>query len=153
MFDIIPAVHIHDNDLQLYVRGRLASERISAVDSHLLECETCRERLSQYIGLRLTLPVKGKLKSEENDKRSEPRFATGDDAIVQELHPLSLDRQKVRIADISNNGLSILAPKSLLPGTIVQIRMERTVGLGKVQNCSARKDEGYRIGLRLQDEF
>ena len=24
MFDIIPAVHIHDNDLQLYVRGRFA---------------------------------------------------------------------------------------------------------------------------------
>ncbi len=36
------------------------------------------------------------------------RFGTGDDTIFQELNPLSLDRQKVKIADISKNGLGIL---------------------------------------------
>lgn len=53
---------------------------------------------------------------------SEPRFSTGDDAIFQELSPLSLDRQEVRIVDVSRNGLRVPAAKSVFLGTIVQIQ-------------------------------
>src|SRR6266478_668872 len=103
MLDILSTVHARDDDLELYVRGRLEQEHISTVESHLLECQTCRERLSQCIGLQLILHVTGKTKSEEKYERSEPRFSTGDDAIFQELSPLSLDRHKVKIVDISKN--------------------------------------------------
>jgi len=69
--------------------------------------------------------------------------------MLQELSPLSLDRQKVKIVDISKNGLGILAPKSVLPGTIVQVRINTAVELGEVRHCSTRDDNGYRIGLRF----
>jgi hypothetical protein len=151
--DIRSTVHSHDDDLELYVRGRLDPEHISAVESHLSECQTCRERLSQCIGLRLSLHLTGKTKSEEKYERCEPRFSTGDDAIFQELHPLSLDRQRVKIVDVSKNGLGILTPKSILAGTIVQVRIGGTVELGEVRHCSAWGDKGYRIGLRLDDAF
>jgi hypothetical protein len=146
-------VHVHEDDLEIYVRGRLEPEHTSAVEYHLLECQACRKRLSQCIGLQLTIHPTGKTKSKEEYERSELRFSTGDDAIFQELNPLSLDRQKVKIADISKNGLGILGPKSVMVGTIVQVRIKSTVELGEVRHCSARGDQGYRIGLRLHSLF
>jgi len=46
-------VHIHEDDLELYNGGRLELERILAVERHLSDCQTCRERLSQCIGVPL----------------------------------------------------------------------------------------------------
>ena len=153
MPDIRSTVHTYDDDLEMYVRGRLETEHSSAVESHLLECQTCRERLSQCIGMQLVLHPTGKTKSEGKDERSEPRFSTGDEAIFQELCPLSLDRQKVQIVDISKNGLGIIAPKPVMVGTIAQVRIRDTVELGEARHCSALGDQGYRIGLRLHNEF
>jgi len=99
--------------------------------------------------MQLNLHPSRKTKSEEKYERSEPRFSSGDYAIFQELNPLSLDRQKVQIVDLSKNGLGIVAPKSVFPGTIVQVRIESHVELGEVRHCSAWGDKGYRIGLRL----
>src|SRR5258705_13207379 len=118
MPDIRNAVHAHDDDLELYVRGRLERERISEVEPHLLECQTCRERLSQCIGSPLILHAVGKAKLKEKHERSEPRFSIGDHAILQELSPLSLDCQTVKIVDTSKNGLGIVSPKSVLLGTV-----------------------------------
>jgi hypothetical protein len=91
----------------------------------------------------------GKTKSGTGpEKRADPRFGAGDSAIVQEISPLSLERHAVQIVDVSKNGLGILGPRSLMPGTVVQIRIKDKVELGEVRHCSA-KDRGYRIGLRL----
>ena len=142
-------VHAFDDDLTLYIRGRLEPERLSAIDAHLFDCEICRERLSRCIGSRLILHLIGGAKTDEKRERSEPRFNTGSEAMLQELSPLSLERQEVQIVDISKHGLGILAPKAVSPGTIVQVRINTTVELGEVRHCSARDDNGYRIGLRF----
>jgi hypothetical protein len=149
MSDIQNPVHASDDDLVLYIQGRLEPERLSAIDPHLFDCHSCRERLSRSIGSQLTLHLVGKAKTDEMRERSEPRFNTGSEATVQKLSPLSLDRQKVKIMDISKNGLGILAPKAVMPGTIVQIRLNTVVELGEVRHCSACDDNGYRIGLRF----
>ena len=143
------AIHAHEDDLELYTRGRLEPRHISTVESHLIECATCQERLSQCVGL-LAAHLTGFTKPQKNSKRSEPRFKAGDDAVLQEISPLSLDRQKVEIVDISRKGLGLLAPKPIFPGTIVQIRIKNSVELGEVRHCSACEENGYRIGLRLQ---
>jgi anti-sigma factor RsiW len=46
-------VHIHEDDLELYNGGRLEPERIRAVERHLSDRQTCRERLSQCVGVPL----------------------------------------------------------------------------------------------------
>ena len=145
--------HAHQDDLELYARGQLEPGHTSAVESHLLECQTCRERLSQYIGMQLKLHPSRKSESKDQDQRSELRFSTGDEAIFQELNPLSLDRQEVKIVDVSRNGLGIVAPKPVLPGTIVQVRIKSNVELGEVRHCSGSGDNGYRIGLKLHHHF
>jgi hypothetical protein len=147
------AVHAHEDDLELYARGRLEPGRTLTVESHLTECHNCRERLTQCIGVQLNVHATGKAKSSEKYVRSEPRFRAGDEAIFQELSPLCLDRQKVTIVDISKQGLGILAPKSALPGTIARLRIGNTVELGEVRHCSPWGADGYRIGLRRQTLF
>ena len=50
---MLHTVHIHEDDLELYNGGRLETERILAVERHLSNCQTCRERLSQCVGVPL----------------------------------------------------------------------------------------------------
>jgi anti-sigma factor RsiW len=40
-------LHIHEDNLERYYGGRLEPERILAVERHLSDCQTCRERLHQ----------------------------------------------------------------------------------------------------------
>ena len=151
MLDIRSAVHIHEDDLELYLCGRLESERTSSVEQHLLECNACRECMSACLGLQIVLHrLPGK--SESAQKRSEPRFSAEGEATLQEIHPLSLDREKVMIVNISKNGLGILSPKAILPGTVVQLRINNHVELANVRYCSALGGDCFRLGLRLHDE-
>jgi len=144
--------HLHEDDLELYLRGGLEPERAPITESHLLECESCRQLLSECLGQRLALHAIKTPKSAASQKRSEPRFDTAGEGTVQELHPLSLDRQKIKIVNMSKNGLGIVVPRAILPGTIVQLRIKGTVELGNVRYCSTLGDDGFRVGLRLHDE-
>ena len=141
--------HTTGNDLEMYVHGKMLLRQASLVDAHLLKCPTCREHLSTHIGMQVADCALGKAKSDQTNRRSEPRFHTGNDAIIQEANPLSLDRQMVKIVDISKNGIGILARHPVFPGTLVQIRVMKAVELGEVRHCSAVGVKGYRIGLRL----
>jgi predicted anti-sigma-YlaC factor YlaD len=142
----------HDDDLELYLGGRLHSERTASVEQHLLECNICRERLSECVGHRLSLYLLQQTEPEQTQKRSEPRFSTEGEATVQEIHPLSLERHKVKVVNVSKSGLGILSPKAIFPGTIVQLRIQDSIELGNVRYCSASGDDGFRIGLRLHGE-
>jgi anti-sigma factor RsiW len=146
------APHIHDDDLTIYVRGGLASKSIPALESHLLECEICQEALSLCVGVQLRVRCTGKQSQvhSRSEPRSEPRFETKDEAILQQLHPLSFERQKVKVIDVSRNGLGLLAAAPVFPGTIVQVRVGAAVELAEVRHCAERGDDGYRVGLRLQ---
>jgi len=152
MLNISSVVHIHEDDLALYLRGRLESEHIWSVEQHLLECNLCRECLSICLGHQVALHLLQRTKPEPAQKRSEPRFSAEGEAILQEIHPLSLDRQKVMIVNISKNGLGILSPKAIFPGTVVQLRINGIVELGTVRYCSTSSDDGFRVGLRLHVE-
>ncbi len=68
---------------------------------------------------------------------------------MQSLSPLSLDRHKVKIVDISKNGLGIVAANAVVPGTIMQVRINTAVELGEVRYCSACDGNEHRIGLRF----
>jgi hypothetical protein len=153
MFDIWNTVHCHEEDLGMYVGGRTGAEHTSTVESHLVVCQTCRERLYQNIGCQIIFRPTGETKVKENYERSQPRFSVGDDAVFQEINPLSVDRHKIKIVDVSRDGLGILSPKSVFAGTIVQVRIKSTIELGEVRHCSTLGGRGYRIGLRLHIGF
>jgi hypothetical protein len=149
MSNIPTLVHASYDDLVRYIQGRLEPKRLAVIDPHLLDCDICRERLSLGIGSQIMLHLVEKAKADRRRERSEPRFSTGSEAIVQNLSPLSLDRQEVKIVDISKKGLGILASKDALPGTIMQVRINTAVELAEVRHCSPCEGGGYRIGLRF----
>lgn len=151
MLDMRSAIHVHEDDLELYLRGRLEFERTSFVEHHLLECSTCRECLIACLGNQVALRHLQR-KSASEQKRFRSCFRTEGDAMLQEIHPLSLDRQKVMITNNSKSGPVILSPKAILSGTVVQLRTKDSVELGHVRYCSANHGQGFRIGLRLHDE-
>jgi hypothetical protein len=147
-----PAVdlkHLHDEDLENYVRGRLGARHAATAEAHLLECEHCRVRVGLFVGLHLRLQFTGTPKPAKQHKRSEPRFVTGDEAVIRELHPLCFENHRARITDVSTHGLGIQVMKPVLPGTIVQVRIGTAVELGEVRHCHPQGEHGYRIGLRL----
>ena len=144
MADLQNSIHLHEDDLELYIRGRLEPRHTSTLESHLLGCEECQERFSQSLGLRQAYHPIGR-----QNHRSEPRFSAGDEAVLQELHPLCVDRWKVKIVDVSRNGLGLVAPKAIMPGTLVRVRIKDSVELGEVRHCQERAPNEYRIGLRL----
>ena len=84
------AVHVHEDDLELYLGGGLEPGRIPIAESHLMECESCRELLADCIGQRIAIHMAKGPKSNAGQKRGEPRSSTESEAILQELHPLSL---------------------------------------------------------------
>ena len=151
MLDTQTTVHLHEDDLELYLRGQLESERLTSTERHLLGCKICRLQLSNCLGQRLALQIVAGPQTDTTHKRSEPRFDTEGEGTLQELHPLSLERHRVRIVNVSKNGLGLVSLKAVLPGTIVQLRIKDVVELANVRYCSA-SDEGYRIGLRLHGE-
>ena len=144
MLDRKDAAHVHEDDLELYLRGRLEPGRITPVESHLAECQICQELLADCLGLRLDFPPTPRTATES-------RFSVEGEGILQELHPLSLARQKVKIVNVSRNELAILSPKAIYPGTIVQLRIKDTVQLANVRYCLFSVD-GFRIGLWLRGE-
>ena len=153
MLELQDANHAQEDDLKMYIHGRLDTVHGFLVGHHLLGCHSCREYLSVCIDLEHMPNPMGKAKSDQTNRRSEPRFTIGDQLDYQELSPFSVDRQKATILDISVNGVGILAPNPVLSGTIVQVRLLNTVELGQVRHCSAFGEKDYRIGLRLHDGF
>jgi hypothetical protein len=63
--------------------------------------------------------------------------------------PVSLDRRKIRVMNVSKNGLGLVTSTFVSPGTIVQLRVGNTLEVGEVRHCLARGGE-YYTGLRLQ---
>jgi len=152
MLGINAISHLHDDDLELYLRGRLEPERLPSTEYHLQECKVCRSRLSKCVGHQLSLRPVSQAKTHTEQKRSEPRFATEGEGTLQEIHPISFDRHKVRVVNVSKNGIGILSSKAILPGTIVQLRINDILTLGNVRHCSALKGAEFLIGLRLHGE-
>jgi hypothetical protein len=152
MLDTKAVVHIHEDGLELYARGRLEPKLLPVIENHLFACEICQKSLADCLRQGLSLRLIRGSKTEETQKRGEPRFKTDGEATLQELHPLSTERHKVKIVNISKSGLGILSPIAIFPGTIVQLRINKTVEIGNVRYCSASRDDAFLIGLQLHGE-
>jgi hypothetical protein len=110
MLNIKAAVHLHEDDLELYLRGRVELERLLFIEGHLSQCAFCRLELSNCLRQRLTLQMVPAPRTDTTQKRSEPRFGTEGEGTLQELHPLSLDRHRVKVINVSPNGIGLSSP-------------------------------------------
>lgn len=143
-------MHIPDEDLKSYVFGRLAEGRSCTVACHLAGCETCEIRFAEAVRFARQVTAIGQDVEGSQERRRDHRFPTNEGASMQPLVPLSIERSRVRILDVSRNGMKLASPVFLQPGTVVQVRTEGSVALGEVRYCLLVRTE-FQIGVRLDE--
>ena len=86
--------------------------------------------------------------------RSEIRVGEDSPARVKVLDPMtSLGPSfHARVANKSSKGLKLRVPRSVLPGSVVQIRFGDGIVLGEVKYCIPVEDE-FDIGICLKEDW
>jgi hypothetical protein len=88
------------------------------------------------------------------ERRSEVRAAEDSAARIKVLDPMvSLGPSfQGRVVDTSIKGLKVRVPRSILQGSIVQVRFQDRIVLGKVKYCLPVEGE-FHIGVRLSEQW
>jgi len=148
-------MHVAEQDLELYVMGRLPEDQTAAIAEHTLECEACAELLAdarrfvqQMRGLTQEMPAGER----QIERRRSPRIPTSDPGRLRVLHPAAVESEEVLILDTSRDGLKLAVSRLLEPGTLVQIRLRDFIVLAEVRHCNS-SGETYHAGVRIEDIF
>lgn len=142
--------HAPDDDLQLYILGRLSAAQVDVLEHHLSDCLECKDRLAstaRFVARIVALKRDGP----HSDKRAHPRFRTTDTGFLRCLAPLLPQRWRIQIVDVSGNGLGLLVPTRLSVGALVQVHIGDTFVLGDVRYCTQIGENQFRTGVRIQD--
>jgi hypothetical protein len=88
------------------------------------------------------------------ERRGEVRVAEDSPARIKVLDPMvSLGPSfQARVVNTSSNGLKVRAPRSILQGSVVQVRFQGRIVLGKVKHCTPVENE-FDIGVRLKENW
>jgi len=88
------------------------------------------------------------------ERRSEARVAEDSPARVKVLDPMvSLGPSfQGRVVDTSCKGLKICAPRSILQGSVVQVRYRDRIVLAQVKYCLQAGDE-FHVGVRFKEDW
>jgi hypothetical protein len=146
-------MHVLDEDIELYLLGRLSSHRLTSVESHLAGCTSCVARLSGMAGIvfRLIRLSRRQLGSYTGaEKRRYHRIPTDDPGHIQMFSPFSPDRIPIRVIDVSRSGLKVRVPQYIPAGTVAQVRVKQAIILGEVRYCVASGEE-FDAGIQIQD--
>ncbi len=145
--------HVRENELELYLKDQLSKDSLASIDAHLGSCQACSGKLAEQDKcLWYLAELTAGEGADDGERRRQPRLATNDPASVQILHPFSADIWDVRIVDVSKSGLRAHTPKSLLPGSLIKVKMQYSVACGDVRYCIPA-DNGFYAGVRLHDYF
>jgi hypothetical protein len=146
-----PAAHIQNQDVTLYVSGKLDVKHSSSIQSHVQICPACKDMLvAGFIGRLAELSQKD-AGNNSSERRAEKRIQSGDNGYLQTLCPLSFERPVVQIVDASTGGFGLAMDSSLAIGTIVQVCVGTAIVLGEVKSCREKDDGQFRVGIRVQN--
>jgi hypothetical protein len=146
----VPIRHAVDDELHLYVLGRLSAKEAAVLERHVDDCAECQERLgatAQLVAKILNLTSR----DAGPGRRTEPRFDITDVVFLRSMAPVLPERWRVQILNISKNGLGLLVPTRLSPGVVVQIQSGLTFALGEVVYSRQINEQQFHTGIRLQD--
>ena len=146
-------MHVRDDELELYIFGRLSHTQDLVVESHLIECEACAAKLSDAVTFAGRLAeLSRRQRPEDKERRRHPRVSADDPASVKLLNPPWSGPLEARVLDISREGLKLRVAEFLNPGSLVQIRLKGTVAFGEIRHCRP-VDTFFDVGVWLRDVF
>ena len=71
---------------------------------------------------------------------------------IQSLNPHSDGRSNAKILRISDDGIELISPIAVFPGTLIQLRHEGAFLLGEARCCRA-VGSTFQIGVDVEDAF
>lgn len=149
----MPLTHVSDEDLELYFLGRLPLDQQSTVESHLTDCSSCTDRLSDVTGVFLKI-LQFKNRHVGNyagfEKRREHRVPFDGYGQIQTFSPFSPAKFRVQIMDVSRNGLKVRTPQFVARAAMVQVVIEEAVILGEVRYCIPSAGQ-FDMGIQILD--
>ncbi len=137
-------MHPSDEDLELHRTGHLSLSQSLTIKSHLSGCKLCESKLQLLFQL-----SRWQNGTERQERRQEVRTLVDEPASVRVLQG-SFGSLECQVLDRSKGGLKLLVSKPLEPGTIVQIRLKRTIVMGEVRYC-VRVNTAFHVGLKVED--
>jgi hypothetical protein len=136
---------VWDEDLELFILGRLVPSEVSGDSS--ISKNDAEKFVKQMAEL-----SRQQVRPPGEERRNEPRFRLQVAASLKALSPPSAIRSEVRIIDVAQGGLKLRVPEFLHPGTVIQIRLKRTIAMAEVRYCHPEGSE-FDVGVKLQDVF
>ena len=144
--------HVEEEDLELYVMGRLTLDQACAVDAHVSECTLCGEALSgAAVSVRKLYQVSPDCPPVK-ENRKETRIPTNGSGSLRVLTPFSTGVIEIRIVNVSKSGLGMHVSETLSRGMIVQVQMKNAVILGEVRHC-VPQGEQFHVGIVILDSL
>ena len=127
-------MHPSSEDLECYYLDRLSPSQVPEMESHILTCGLCLDRLLSF-----AQPSDG------------PRFSAGADVSI-----CVLDRAnspfRGKMLEFSEKELKIRLAESLHPGTWAQAHVESRIIMGMVRYCLPH-DREFHVSLEVKSIF
>ena len=145
-------MHVSDDDIHLYLQGKLGRLRVGMVEIHVAGCAWCQARIGQTWNL-ITAengPHGSNPLWRGSERRHELRVRTNDLAVLQVVTPFSEEHLNARVTNVSNSGLQISLGVALEPGSVVKVKRGATVFFGQVRYCRGDAAK-FSAGLHLQE--
>ena len=144
--------HLTDDQLQLYVRGRLPEDDAAVIEAHLKDCEECTNKIAEVADFLRRFRTLNTLPPDQIEKRQEPRITVNSTAIVHAINPLNLDRVTAHVLNASTSGLKMSCQAGYQVGTLLQIRLKDAFVLGQVRYCIQEVGD-FHLGIRIEDLY
>lgn len=138
-------MHPSDEDLESYYWHRLPSEQIPAIESHVLICGLCLDKLLSFTQ---PPPVSGKQAKEARGRAS---FSIGADLSIR-VFDRTNQRLTGKVLDFSKNVLRIKLTESLHPGLWVQAHIDTRIIMAMVRYCVPHAQE-FHVSLEINNIF
>jgi len=135
-------MHPADEDLELYYLLRLSPNLISSIESHILECEICREKVQRLSG---SLQER-RLAAE---RLHDVRVSLEGGLSIRVLEGTAIPG---RILHVSENEMILGVSEPLLPGIFVQIRVGRRIIMGQVTHCAPVQGQ-FQVTFEIESIF
>jgi len=143
--------HVSEQQLELYLTGRLLDIQKTVIEVHLHECRSCVIKLSETDDFLCELErLSGRSSQTEKETYPRSRALYKKSAVLRVLNPFSFDYWNGRILDLSNRRLRLHVPAGVLPGSLVKVRMMDAIAVGDARYCVPAPD-GFCVGVRLRD--
>ena len=135
-----------DEGLELFILGRLLPSEVSG-DSRVSKSDA-----EEFVKQMAELSQRQQRPQASAERREEPRITMPVAASLKAIRPLAAGRKDIRIVDAAPGGLKLCVPEFLDPGTVIQIRLKRTIAMAEVRYCHPAGSE-FHVGVKLQDVF